>query len=332
MGTGELRYELVEGWAKLPESSLCIDVTDVGADSQGRVFLFVRGEPCVIVLGADGSFLDSWGTLETFKRPHALTVGPDDSIWLTDSGNHTVRQYTATGQLLLELTASHPSPALSNKPFNQCTHVAVDPRHGHIYVSDGYSNAAVHKYTPNGDYQLSWGSPGCAPGQFCVPHNISADREGLVYVADRHNGRVQVFDDSGAVQDIWQGASLPNALHIDTRAPEQLAYLQELSPMTFLNERAYGMAEWSSMTGLGHKITIRGLDGTVRATLCDNGVGTKPGQLVGPHGISVDPEGSVFVGELAYGATASPKDGTTMLESVHKYRRVTDGLVADAGA
>src|SRR5262249_17303494 len=102
----------------------------------------------------------------------------DDTIWLTDDGDHTVRQCTLEGKVLLTLGISgKPAPFMSGEPFHRCTHTAMSPQ-GDIYVSDGYGNSRVHKYAPNGKLLLSWGGPGTDPGEFNIAHNIACDADG----------------------------------------------------------------------------------------------------------------------------------------------------------
>jgi DNA-binding beta-propeller fold protein YncE len=104
-----------------------------------------------------------------------------------------VRKCTTEGKVLLELgTPGKPAPYMSGEPFHRCTHTALSPK-GEIYVSDGYGNSTVHKYSPDGKLLMSWGEPGTDPGEFNIVHNIVTDAEGWVYVADRENHRVQVF-------------------------------------------------------------------------------------------------------------------------------------------
>ena len=104
-----------------------------------------------------------------------------------------------------------PAPYMSGEPFNRCTHTALSPK-GEIYVSDGYGNACVHKYTPDGKLLKTWGEPGSDPGQFNIVHNIAADADGWVYVADRENHRVQVFDGNGSYETQWNNLHRPCAL------------------------------------------------------------------------------------------------------------------------
>src|SRR5207249_10861904 len=148
----------------------------------------------VIVFDREGKFLRSWGE-GLIRRAHGVTVGPDGTYWLTDDLHHTIRQFTPEGKLLLTIgDPDTPSTLQGGKPFNRPTHVAFGPKTGDIYISDGYGNSRVHKYDPRGRHLLSWGEPGTDPGCFNLPHNIATDSEGLVYVADRENHRVQLFD------------------------------------------------------------------------------------------------------------------------------------------
>lgn len=178
-GLGEDAYEVEPGWAKLPGDTM-YDVAGVGVDAKGNVYLFNRGEHPIIVLDSSGNFLRSWGDKKMFPNAHAVTMGSDDTIWLTDTFDHTVRKCTLDGKVLMTIGVSgKAAPPMNGEPFNQCTHVAVHPGTGELFVSDGYLNAKVHKYTPDGRLLYSWGEPGNEPGQFNFPHNIAADRDGI---------------------------------------------------------------------------------------------------------------------------------------------------------
>jgi hypothetical protein len=156
LGTGQYRYEAQDDWAKLPAGWLFGDVASVAVDAADRVYVFNRGEHPMIVLDQDGNFLASWGE-ELFKRPHGLHLAVDDSLYCTDEGSHTVCKCSLSGELLLTIgTPGKPAPWMSGRPFHRCTHTALAPN-GDIYVSDGYGNAAVHKYAPDGKWLLSWG-------------------------------------------------------------------------------------------------------------------------------------------------------------------------------
>ena len=188
VGTGDFKYRIVEDWAKLPDGWSFKEVGAVGVDDRDNVYVFNRGEHPVMVFDRGGNFLRSWGEGQ-YPRAHGVHMGPDDSIYLTDDGGHFVRKCSLDGKVLLELgVPGKPTPYMSGEPFHRCTHTALSPK-GEIYVSDGYGNARVHKYSPDGKLLMSWGGPGTNPGEFNIVHNICTDADGWVYVADRENHR-----------------------------------------------------------------------------------------------------------------------------------------------
>ncbi len=196
LGTGEYQYRVNETWANLPDGWEFRDVAGVAVDDKDNVYVFNRGEHPMMIFDQKGNFLRSWGE-GLFVRAHGLHIGPDQSIYCTDDGDHTVRKCTLDGKVLLEIgIPGKPTPYMSGEPFHRCTHTALSPD-DHIFVSDGYGNSRVHKYTPDGKLVMSWGEPGTDPGQFNIVHNIVADDDGWIYVADRENHRVQVFDTNG---------------------------------------------------------------------------------------------------------------------------------------
>src|SRR6202795_3891405 len=204
LGSGEHRYRVVENWAKLPEGWNLTDVASVAVDSKDRIYVFNRGAHPMVVLDRDGSFITSWGE-GLFNRAHGLHIDGDDNLYCTDDGDHTVRKCSTEGKVLLTIgIPNKPAPFMSGEPFHRCTHTALSPK-GEIYVSDGYGNACVHKYTPDGKLLKTWGEPGTDPGQFNIVHNIATDADGWVYVADRENHRVQVLAGNGGRQRRGRG-------------------------------------------------------------------------------------------------------------------------------
>jgi hypothetical protein len=211
VGNGAYSYEPMENWAKLPPGWAFKEIGGVGVDRNDNVFVFNRGEHPMIVFDREGNFLRSFGE-GLFPRAHGVFMAPDDTVWLTDDGDHTVRQCTLEGKVLLTLGISgKPAPYMSGEPFHRCTHTAMSPQ-GDIYVSDGYGNSRVHKYAPNGKLLFSWGGPGTDPGEFNIAHNITCDADGWVYVADRENHRVQVFDGNGKYETQWNNLHRPCGL------------------------------------------------------------------------------------------------------------------------
>ena len=216
---GQLFYEARADWAQVPAECVWPEVAAVAVDRQDRLYVFNRGPQPVAVFDRDGTFLRSWGA-GLFTRPHGLTIGPDDAVYCTDDLGHTVRKFTPEGELLLTLgTNGRPSETGATSidfrtvrhagpPFHYPTNVALSAD-GEIYVSDGYGNARVHKFSPAGELLLSWGSPGTGPGEFHVPHGIAIDLAGTVYVADRENSRVQLFSPKGEYLAEWTDVARP---------------------------------------------------------------------------------------------------------------------------
>ncbi len=162
LGDGEHRYRVVENFAKLPDGWSLTDVASVAVDSKDRVYVFNRGDHPMVVLDREGNFLRSWGE-GVFARAHGLHIDADDNLYCTDDGDHTVRKCSTDGKVLLTIgIPNKPAPFMSGEPFHRCTHTALSPK-GEIYVSDGYGNACVHKYTPDGRLIKPGASPAPIP-------------------------------------------------------------------------------------------------------------------------------------------------------------------------
>ena len=312
LGTAKHTYEVKEGWGKLPEAWTYPDSAAVGADSSDNVYVFNRGDHPMIVFDREGRFLRSWGE-GIYPRAHGITMGPDDTIFCTDDGDHTVRKCNLDGRVLFTLGISgRPAPFMSGNPFNRCTHVAIDPHNGDFYVSDGYGNARVHKYSPNGKLLFSWGESGTGPGQFNIAHNIATDKDGWVYVADRENHRIQVFDSNGRFETQWVNMARPCGLCIDQTA-DQTVYVGELGAAILPNAQA---------TGLGPRVSIMNLQGNVVARLGDQPEGEAPGRFIAPHGICADSRGDIYVAEVSWTHTGSklvpPREVRSLQKLVRK--------------
>ncbi|HAI99225.1 MAG: peptidyl-alpha-hydroxyglycine alpha-amidating lyase family protein [Chloroflexota bacterium] len=308
LGTAEYTYEVAEGWGKLPDGWSFKEAAAVGVDSKDNVYVFNRGEHPVIIFDREGNFLSSWGE-GVFPRAHGVTMGPDDTIFLTDDGDHTMRHCTLDGKVLMTLGISgKPAPFMSGDPFNRCTHLAIDPSNGDFFISDGYGNARVHKYSPDGKLLLSWGESGTGPGQFNIAHNIATDKDGWVYVADRENQRMQVFDRNGKFETQWINMAKPCGLFIDQSS--ELVYVGELGVAIGPNSQAYG---------LGPRVSIMDTKGNTLARLGDGPEGINPGQFTAPHGVCVDSHGDIYVGEVAWTHSrryANPPDEIRSLQKL----------------
>ena len=212
-------YELVQSWGTLPDGMTFGTVSSVAADSQNRVYVYQRKDPPIVVLDSDGNYLNSWG-ISAFNLPHGFCI-VDDVIYLTDREDSVCLKYTLDGKPLMVLGdrgihsdtgCEEPGELVLRAagPFNYPSEMYPSPS-GDLYVSDGYRNSRVHRFSAEGRYITSWGTPGKGgPGEFHLPHSLLIDEEGLVYVCDRENNRIQVFTPEGEFITMWTDMTRPN--------------------------------------------------------------------------------------------------------------------------
>lgn len=284
-GSGKYTYELVDEWAKLPDGWSFIDACGVAVDSSDKVYVLSRSSHPVMVFDREGNLLTSWGE-GYFKRAHEATFGADNSVWCADDGSHTVSKFTREGKVLQVLgnrdqpsdtgyvpEQGLPSIKRGGPPFNRPTGVALSPS-GEVYVSDGYGNARVHKFSPDGRLLISWGEPGTGPGQFRLVHNVWLDKEQHLWICDRENNRIQIFDTNGKFLTQWTDLLRPTDLFIDN---EGTVYVSELSQrVSIFSNNGKLLARWGSTEKDPWKA-----------------------MLVAPHSISVDSRGDIYIGEVA---------------------------------
>ena len=222
-GSGDHVYEVIRPWGELPAGMEFGQVNDVAVDSHDRVYVFQCQDPSVVVFDRDGKYLSSWGS-GRFVDAHGMYISADDHIFLGNRDAHEVLKCTLDGQVIMTLgTAGKPSfPG----PFNHPTGVAV-ASNGDIFVSDGYGNSRVHKFSATGQLILSWGSPGQGPGEFSVPHGIWVDRNDRVFVTDRENGRVQMFTPDGEFIDQLTNFFRTTDVYVDA---DGIVYVTDLVP------------------------------------------------------------------------------------------------------
>ena len=225
IGAGDFRYEYQPEWPRMSSGVTLRGPSGVAVDSMDRVYVYQRYGPPVLVFDRDGNFFDSWERKNgTPLDAHHIHVGPDDTVYLADRDAHQVLIYDTDGNLRQSLGTRH--RAAMQTPFNHPADVCVAPS-GEIYVADGYGNSSVHRFSAAGDYISSFGSPGCGPGQFRVPHSLRVSRDGRIYVADRENHRVQVFTADGEFQTEWTDFKCPMGIHIDAN---QVVYVTDQIP------------------------------------------------------------------------------------------------------
>jgi peptidylamidoglycolate lyase len=264
-------------------------------DSHNNVFVFHRSgrqwttpfptepiaAPTVTVIdGQSGKRVTSWGA-GLFIMPHGLTIDREDNVWLTDVGLHQVFKFTHEGKLLLTL-GERGKPGSDRAHFNLPTDVAVLPD-GSFYVSDGYKNTRVVKFTAEGQYDFEWGTKGDAPGQFNLPHGIAVDARGRVYVCDRSNSRIQIFDARGKFLDQWKGPQIGRPYGVAVASTGHIFVIDGGEPSLRQSDRG--------------KAVELDADGRVLDTF--GSFGKEPGQFQVGHDIAVANDGSVYVAEGA---------------------------------
>jgi NHL repeat len=278
-----------DGWAKLPEGYEFPEVAGVAVDESDNLYVFNRGPHPLIVLDRDGGFLHSWGEGFYGGRAHGVTVSPDGFVYCVENTRHAIEKYTQAGELVWTLgNSGNPAPKWSNTPFNLPTHMAVSARSGDIFVSDGYGNNAIHRFSADGRLLASWGGHGIEPGSFQCPHNICLDEDDFVYVADRENNRVQVFDRDGHLEAIWHDIYRPSAMAFHGGLIWCGELLHDPHPLL------------ADCTTMGHRISIFSKNGRLIARLGSEVEGDGPGEFIAPHGITVDSQGNVYIGEVSY--------------------------------
>ena len=277
IGTGDYTYQIVHDFFKLPAGQSFGLVSRVAADAQDRIYVFQRKDPPVVVFDRDGTYLGAWGSGEV-TDPHGLKI-VGDIVYTTDRSDSVAKSFTLEGKPLLELgtrgvhsdTGCEGAPWLAVRaagPFNHPTEMMAHPN-GDIYVTDGYRNARVHRFAPDGRLIASWGSPGAAPGQFHLPHSIAYGDGGKLYVADRSNKRVQIFTENGEFLGLWTGMGGPNDI---TRGRDGNFYIAEQED-----------------EGRPAYICVRDGQGAVLARLESRHV----------HGVGVDSRGDIYAGLTA---------------------------------
>ena len=204
-GTGAYTYDIYPSFGELPAGWVWGNVSNVACDSKDRVYAFQRKDPPIVIFDSEGRYLDSWGNGEMLDA-HGIFIGEEDNVYLLDRDAHELLKYTCDGKLLLRVGTR--GRAHLQAPFNHPADVAVAPN-GDMFIADGYGNSSVHRYSADGTYLLSWGIPGEDEGEFSTPHGIWVDARSRVYVTDRENSCIQIFDAEGGYITAWPGVYHP---------------------------------------------------------------------------------------------------------------------------
>jgi hypothetical protein len=326
-----LSFTVVEGWEQLPAGFAHKNVVGVSVDSKDRVYLLARSEPRVIVYERDGRFVGSWPEGTITNRSHGIKVGPDDSVYCVDDGDHRVRKFSPSGELLMTLgttgvasdTGYDPSLASAGVyarttsithgggPFNRPTNVAFGPN-GELYVTDGYANCRVHRFSADGKLIQSWGEPGTGPGQFHIPHDAYVTEDGRVLVCDRDNDRIQIFTLDGEFLGQWTNLQRPTGVCVGR---DGRVYVSELPWLPGQRSFVHGPVE-RDMPG---RVSI--LDPSGRLLERWGGVDrSAAGDFAAPHALCLDSHGDLYVAEVTHAFGVQPG---LVPEDCHTFQKFT---------
>ncbi|MSU66180.1 MAG: 6-bladed beta-propeller [Opitutus sp.] len=271
-----LPYKVDPTWAKLPVGYNFGECSGVDVDKQGNVWVFNRGHWPLIQLDRSGKMLKAFSTDALhFVSTHGIRVAPDGNLWCADVDGHVLFKISPEGKILMIL-GNRQGVAGNNDAkdaFNRPTNTAFRAN-GNMYISDGYNNGRVVEYSSNGDYVGQWGKRGTGDGEFNLVHDVAVDSKGLVYVADRTNERIQVFDANGKFLAKWTNIGAPWGIYY--AAKENAIYMCD---------------------GKNGRIMKFDLEGKVLGVL--SSYGRAPGKLDYVHSIAVDPaDGSLYTVEI----------------------------------
>jgi hypothetical protein len=282
-------YEVDPSWPSRPKDIAWGELAGIAIGPSEQVWTFNRGTIPVQVYTANGKLVRTWGEGQ-FQEPHQVRIDHEGNVWLVDSRLHVVRKYTPEGKLLLTLgTKGEPGEDFSH--FNRPTDVAITPR-GDIFVADGYGNNRIVHYDDRGQFVKVWGELGVGPGKFSIPHSIAIDSTGRLYVADRNNARVQVFDQAGRFLAEWRDLMVP--WHIVVTENDEI-HVCGSSPM-----------RWPKVAVFGFPVGIPPKDQLVMVFTPDGRVkrlwtfpkGQRPGELDWVHALAVDRHGNLYLGDI----------------------------------
>lgn len=283
-GAPKMNLRPVAHWPQLPAAWNFRETPGIAVDARQHVFVIHRGEHPIMEFDPVGKFVRAFGD-GLFDRSHSVRFDPQGNLWAVDDGSHVVMKFDAEGHVRMvfgryrkagdSVPPPHPGPrGLRDTDvllFNRPTDIAFAPN-GDFYVTDGYGNSRVVKFSGSGRFLKTWGTKGRGKGQFDTPHSIAVDRQGRVYVADRENYRIQIFNPEGEFLQEWTHVGAPWGLYL---TPQQILYIVD---------------------GYNNRVLKLDLEGKILGTY------GAPGRLSGEfsyvHNVSVGTDGAVYTAEI----------------------------------
>lgn len=292
-----VKYELVKNWPNLPKDLKLGNPAGIGLDTNQNIVVFhradrewslfghipdkpIQSKTILVIDKNNGTLINSWGD-NLFILPHGLTVDKENNIWVTDVGLNQVFKFSHDGKLLLTLGEAKIAGS-DHSHFNKPTGIAIS-KDGSFYVSDGYGNSRIVKFSATGKYLFEWGKKGDHENEFDIPHGIALDRNGNVYVADRENSRIQIFDPAGKFIKQFTGHSFGAICAVafdDTKSK-----LFAVDDFTFLKVKHRGSDVFI-------------FDSTGKVQTRFGRSGSYQGSTSWYHSLAVDKEENIYIGDI----------------------------------
>jgi sugar lactone lactonase YvrE len=292
---------------------------DAAVNSKGLIYAVSIPHP-VTVFDQNGKIIKQWPK-EVAGCAHGVYIDDKDDVYIIDSDWHVISKFSPEGDLLLRVgnkgvpsdtgvvNGNFKTIKRGAPPFNAPSKITVSPK-GEIFVTDGYGNARVHRFSADGKLLASWGEPGGEKGQFRIPHGIGVDENNRVYVADRENNRIQIFDVEGRLLSIWNDIHRPDGICVR----DGIVYVSELGHIAYVDNvlfEPYENMPWSMVRVFdtsGRELTRFGGDDP-----------WKDGNLFSAHGANLDREGNLYIADS--GLPDNPPAGKKR-HALQKFKRV----------
>lgn len=285
-----ISYEVDPAWPQRPSEAVWDQMPGVAVDEKDNIWIFTRGTPPVQVYRPDGKFVRSWGE-DFVGKAHQIKFDREGNVWLTDVGNHVILKCSREGKVLARLGTTG-EPGCDERHFNKPTDMVVAPN-GDVFVTDGYGNARVVHFDRQGRYKKSWGRLGSAPGEFSIPHAIVMDSKGRLFVADRNNARIQVFDQEGKLLDVWSNLLVPWSFWISDKDE---IWTCGSSPMIWRPEDS--VVGCPPKDQLFMKFDTSGRLLQLWSVPKGNDGEEKPGELNWLHSLALDSQGNIYAVDI----------------------------------